>query len=279
MEFGLRSSSKGRLDKASSVSQCFSAKKNYSAPLFLLNHPDFSPIPCPSPHSAFIYPLRIRLRVSVEAPARLHPSSPPHRKRSWAGNSPGNDPFPQQDNTPTWWSGRAEPHKAFSGASASAPGGQSCSRVILVVSSTTLGVITNIIMLFFCSRWDMSTWQNQGLEICSSSIAVRKTTVRKPSPPAAGGALYSEIMREQHSRKETPCGPACQGSKLPPLGRHHQLKDELSLPRSRVRLREEKAGERWLEMCWLGWGRLSLEDVWHPQSWETGGQSCGDATS
>lgn len=28
-----------------------------------------------------------------------------------------------------------------------------------------------------------------------------------------------------------------------------------------------------------GWGRLSLEDTWHPQRRETSGQRCGDATS
>ena len=147
-----------------------------------------------------------------------------------------------------------------------------------MVSRTTLGVITNIIiLLYFCSRRDVSTRQNQGLEISPrpGSIVVRKTAVRKPSPPAAGGALYSEIMREQRGRKETPCGLGCQGSKLPPLGRHLQLKDELSLPQIRVRLGEEMAGERWLEMCWLGWGWWSPEDTWHPQSRET----CGDALS
>lgn len=148
-----------------------------------------------------------------------------------------------------------------------------------MVSRTTLGIITNIITLFFCSQWDMSAWQNQGLEISPSSVAVRKTAVRKPSPPAAGGALYSEIMTEQHGRKETPCGLGCQGSKLPPLGRCLQLKDELSLPWSRVCLGEEKAGERRLEMCWLGWGWLSLEDTWHPQSRETSGKRCGDTPS
>lgn len=150
--------------------------------------------------------------------------------------------------------------------------------VILVVSRTILGVITNIIILLFCSWWDESTQQNQGLEISPSSIDVRKTAVRKPSPPAASRALYSEIMREQHSRKETPCGPDCRGSKLPPLGRCLQLKDELSLTPNRVCLGEEKAGERWLETCWLGWGRLSLEDTWHPKSKEASGQHRRDAT-
>ena len=151
--------------------------------------------------------------------------------------------------------------------------------VMLMVSRTTLGVITNTIILLFCSPWDVSTWQNQGLEISPGAVAVRKIAVRKPSPPAAGRALYSKIMREQHSRKETPCGPGCRGSKLPPLGRCLQLKDELSLPQSRVCLGEERTGERWLEMRWLGWGRPSLEDTWHPQSQETCGQHCRDATS
>lgn len=102
MKFGLRSSSKRRLDKASTVSWSFPAKKNYSSPLFLLNQPDSSPIPYSSLHSAFLSPLDpplwIQLRISTKA--RLQPSPPPHRKCGRAGNSPGNDPFPRQDNTP-----------------------------------------------------------------------------------------------------------------------------------------------------------------------------------
>lgn len=102
MKFGLRSSSKRRLDKASTVFWSFSAKKNYSSPLFLLNQPDSSPHPLFLPAFSFSFPfgspLRIRPRVSTKA--RLQPSPPPHRKRSRAGNSPGNDPFPRQDNTP-----------------------------------------------------------------------------------------------------------------------------------------------------------------------------------
>lgn len=89
---------------------------------------------------------------------------------------------------------------------------------------------------------------------------VRKTTVRKPNPPVAVRALYSEIMREQHGRKETPCGAGCQGSKLSLLGRRLKFKDELSLSWSGVHHGEERC----LEMCWLGWGWLSLEDTWHP---------------
>lgn len=68
---------------------------------------------------------------------------------------------------------------------------------MFVVLRTTLGVITNIVIFFCCRWWDVSTRQNQELEISPSSVAVRKTMVRKPSPPATDRALYSEIMREQ----------------------------------------------------------------------------------
>lgn len=63
-------------------------------------------------------------------------------------------------------------------------------------------------------------------------------------------------MREQHSRKETPCGLGC---KLPPLDRRILLKDELSL--SQVFLREEKVV--------VGIAGLSRKDTWHRERWET----------
>lgn len=105
------------------------------------------------------------------------------------------------------------------------------------------------------------------LEISLGGVAVRKSVVRKPGPAAAVGALFSRIMREQSSRKATPCGPGCRGSKLPLLGRILQGKHEFSLSQHRFWFGEDKvAGDLLVGM--------SLEDAWQPQSWEKSGQCC-----
>lgn len=80
---------------------------------------------------------------------------------------------------------------------------------------------------------------------------MRKSVVRKPGPATTIGALFSGIMREQSSRKATPCSPSCRGSKLPLLGRLLQGKHELSLSQSRVWLGEDEvAGDLLVGVGW-----------------------------
>lgn len=89
------------------------------------------------------------------------------------------------------------------------------------------------------------------LEISVGGVVVRKSVVRKPGPATAVGALFSGIMREQSSRKATPCGPGCRGSKLPLLGRVLQGKHELSLSQRRVWLGvDEVVGDLLVGMGW-----------------------------
>lgn len=180
-----------------------------------------SPIPPPSliPFCIQLFfplwiPLWIGLRVSTEA--RLQPSPPPHRKRSRAGNSPGNDPFPRQDNTPgevvrpPWVTQSPFRCRWLVPRGQTCPGGDGC------------GFKNNFVR---CSKCYVIILAPSGmcplgkLEISLGGVAVRKSVVRKPGPAAAVRALFSGIMREQSSRKATPCGPRCQGSKLPLLGR------------------------------------------------------------
>ncbi|XP_050166078.1 uncharacterized protein LOC126637171 isoform X10 [Myiozetetes cayanensis] len=85
--------------------------------------------------------------------------------------------------------------------------------------------------------------------------AVRKSRLRKPGPSNAAGALFSGIMREQSSRKATPCGPSS----------NCHFGEEFPIPRRAQPIPGSALGR-------LGWGRMGLEDAWQPQSWEKCGK-------
>lgn len=164
MKSGLQSSSKRKLDKASTVFWSFSAKKNYSSPLFLLNQPNSSPIPYSSLHSAFLSPL--------DSAGGFHRGTSAAFPTTTIGNVAGLEilremtHFLSRTIPLARWPGHPGSHKALSGVTGSFPEDKPAWGVMAVGSRTISCVVPNIMLLFLlpvgCIHWE--NWKSPLVE-------------------------------------------------------------------------------------------------------------------